>query len=98
LDLDGIEAEQGYDPRDDIRKFPRLLTEATGTLQAADYELDYVRKHQRLLAALLTTVADRRAIAQAVEECEDLGPLESVVKDMFQPAPERPRRDFITTR
>lgn len=81
IDLDSVKSDVGYDPRSDIQAFPRVLTEATAALQSSDGELAHVQSHQRLLATLLSAHVDTRAIAQAVADTGELGPLGSFLEE-----------------
>ncbi len=81
VDLDNVKSDVGYDPRSDIQTFPRVLTEATAAIQSSDSELAHVQSHQRLLATLLSVHGDTRAIAQAVADTGELGPLGSFIEE-----------------
>ena len=88
VDLDNVKSDVGYDPRGDIQTFPRVLTEATAALQSSDSELAHVQSHQRLLANLLSAHGDTRAVAQAVADAGELGPLGSFLEESIHATPD----------
>jgi hypothetical protein len=86
IDIEMARASVGYDPRDDIRTFPRLLTEATSAVQTGDYELAYIRSHQQLLAMIVSSLGEKNeVVARAVGECGAVGPLGSFLEEDAAP-------------
>lgn len=83
IELEQVPSDRGYDPSDEIRNFPRILTDAASALQASDYELASIRRHQRLLATVLLRLGRDREVARALEEAGELGPLGTFLKDML---------------